>query len=66
MKQPKKLIEVAMPVKEISAESLIRYCYNGDSNKGKIYRSKALTENSQEYKIVKESAKQLGLDLTEE
>lgn len=36
------------------------------SIKAKSTESKPLTENSQEYKIVKESAKQLGLDLFEE
>jgi hypothetical protein len=34
--------------------------------KGKSTTAKPLTENSQEYKIVKESAKQLGLNFDED
>lgn len=34
--------------------------------KGKSTKSKPITENTPEYKIIKESAKQLGLDLEEE
>jgi hypothetical protein len=34
--------------------------------KGKSTEVKPLTESSQEYKIIKESAKQLGLDLDEQ
>ena len=86
----KKLIEVAMPIKEISAESVrdksIRHGHistlhlwwarrqtlrdNGLRIEVKFTATSnnalPLTENSQIYKSVKESASQLGLNLTEE
>lgn len=48
-----------MPLKDNQVEIEIKI-------KGKSTKAKQITENSQEYKIIKESAKQLGLDLEEE
>lgn len=63
MPQPKKLIEVAMPVKEVSAESVRD---KSITIKEKSTHAAPLTENSQQYKIIRESASQLGLELNEE
>ena len=48
-----------MPLKQNNIEIEIRI-------KGKSTSANPLTETSQEYKVVKESAKQLGLNFEEE
>jgi len=59
MSKPKKLIEVAMPVKENDVK--IEFKITAKSNK-----NYPITENNQQYKIVKESASQLGFKFDEE
>ena len=59
MSKPKRLIEAAMPLKENDVQ--IEFKITAKSN-----NNYPITENSQQYKIVKKSASQLGFKFDEE